>query len=177
MSTESTASSSNSKPGCSVSLPEPTATQTVALWQVHPRDNVLIALRTIAQGEVLPEPYQQVTALEEIPAGHKVAIADLAQGAEVRKYGFAIGATTAAVKAGSHIHSHNTATNLSGERPTTTVAVRRLSLVIQLIYPLNLWDTAVKTAKSAPATSFGSSIPWVVSIVRRPELRQRPTGG
>ncbi len=124
MSTESTTTASNSasdnasnnsKPGCSVSLPEPAATQTVALWQVHPRDNVLIALRTIAQGEVLPEPYQQVTALEEIPAGHKVAIADLAQGAEVRKYGFAIGATTAAVKAGSHIHSHNTATNLSGE--------------------------------------------------------------
>jgi altronate hydrolase len=121
MSTESTTAASNnaspnaSKPGCSVSLPEPGATQTVALWQVHPRDNVLIALRTIAQGEVLPEPYQQVTALEEIPAGHKVAIADLAQGAEVRKYGFAIGATTAAVKAGSHIHSHNTATNLSGE--------------------------------------------------------------
>lgn len=115
MSTESTTAASASKPGCSVSLPEPAATQTVALWQVHPRDNVLIALRTIAQGEVLPEPYQQVTALEEIPAGHKVAIADLAQGAEVRKYGFAIGATTAAVKAGSHIHSHNTATNLSGE--------------------------------------------------------------
>ncbi|RVU33273.1 altronate dehydratase [Rheinheimera riviphila] len=115
MSTESTTAASNSKPGCSVSLPEPATTQTVALWQVHPRDNVLIALRAIAQGEVLPAPYQHLTALEEIPAGHKVAIADLAQGAEVRKYGFAIGATTQVVKAGSHIHSHNTATNLSGE--------------------------------------------------------------
>ena len=120
MPTESTTVASTSikpshQPGCSVSLPEPAATQTVALWQVHPRDNVLIALRTIAQGEMLPEPYQHLTALDEIPAGHKIAIADLAQGAEVRKYGFAIGATTQAVKAGSHLHSHNTATNLSGE--------------------------------------------------------------
>jgi altronate hydrolase len=128
MSTESTTAASNSpggncpsgispdsKPGCSVRLAEPVGTQTVALWQVHPRDNVLIALRAIAQGEVLPEPYQHLTALEDIPAGHKVAIADLAKGAEVRKYGFAIGATTEAVKAGSHIHSHNTATKLSGE--------------------------------------------------------------
>jgi altronate hydrolase len=123
MSTESTTAASNcpsgnspdSKPGCSVRLAEPAGSQTVALWQVHPCDNVLIALRAIAQGEVLPEPYQHLTALEEIPAGHKVAIADLAKGAEVRKYGFAIGATTEAVTAGSHIHSHNTATKLSGE--------------------------------------------------------------
>ncbi|MBU2279763.1 MAG: altronate dehydratase family protein [Gammaproteobacteria bacterium] len=105
----------NSKAGCSVSLPQQEISQTVALWQVHPRDNVLIALRTIDSGEILPEPYQHLTALEEIPAGHKVAIADLALGDEVRKYGFAIGATTTAVKAGAHIHSHNTATKLSGE--------------------------------------------------------------
>ncbi|MFN6970076.1 MAG: UxaA family hydrolase, partial [Rheinheimera sp.] len=116
MSTASLTTANAQKPGCSISLPDSTVmTPTVAMWQVHPRDNVLIALRAIAAGEQLIAPFAHVTALEDIPAGHKVAITDLAQGAEVRKYGFAIGATTQAVKAGSHIHSHNTATQLSGE--------------------------------------------------------------
>lgn len=46
--------------------------------------------------------------------GHKYALRDLACGENVIKYGMPIGHTTAAVKAGEHVHIHNTATNLSG---------------------------------------------------------------
>jgi len=104
--------------GCSISLPEQSAAQSsnqVALWQVHANDNVLIALRAIEKGEALVPPYQDIQALEAIPAGHKVAVCHIPAGAEVRKYGFAIGAATIDIQPGAHVHSHNTATRLSGE--------------------------------------------------------------
>jgi hypothetical protein len=44
---------------------------------------------------------------EKIDPGHKVAIADIPLGEPVVKYGQAIGRTTAEVKAGDHVHSHN----------------------------------------------------------------------
>jgi altronate hydrolase len=48
----------------------------------------------------------------EIPAGHKFALADLEQGTPVIKYGFRIGITTAPVKKGEWIHTHNLKTGL-----------------------------------------------------------------
>lgn len=46
--------------------------------------------------------------------GHKYAVRDLAEGENVIKYGQPIGHTTAPVKAGEHVHTHNMKTNLSG---------------------------------------------------------------
>jgi altronate hydrolase len=42
-----------------------------------------------------------------LPRGHKVALRDIAEGAPVRKYGQVIGAATAPIAAGDHIHVHN----------------------------------------------------------------------
>lgn len=44
---------------------------------------------------------------QDIPAGHKVAVRDLDPGRLVRKYGHVIGAATALVRAGEHLHVHN----------------------------------------------------------------------
>ena len=44
-----------------------------------------------------------------IPAGHKVAVVDIAVGAPVRKYGEVIGVATAPIRAGEHVHTHNLA--------------------------------------------------------------------
>ena len=46
--------------------------------------------------------------------GHKYALRDLACGENVVKYGMPIGHTLGKVKAGEHVHTHNTVTNLSG---------------------------------------------------------------
>ena len=46
--------------------------------------------------------------------GHKYALRDLACSENVIKYGMPIGHTLCEVKAGEHVHTHNTATNLSG---------------------------------------------------------------
>lgn len=76
--------------------------------QINEKDNVVVALQEIPAGTVL----EGVAALETIPAGHKMAIKDIAEGGEVTKYGFRIGTAKEAVKAGAWIHTHNVKTAL-----------------------------------------------------------------
>jgi len=65
-----------------------------------------------AGGGASAEAVLEITALEEIPAGHKMAICDIPEGGEVIKYGCRIGNTKEAVKAGGWIHTHNLRTAL-----------------------------------------------------------------
>ena len=81
------------------------------LIRIHPNDNVAVALKPIPAGTV----FEGVTAVEEIPQGHKMALRFLAHGENVCKYGFSIGHATEDIKAGSWVHTHNMKTNLSGE--------------------------------------------------------------
>jgi altronate hydrolase len=78
-------------------------------------DNVAVAVEGATAGEAL-ELYGQkkgsVTAVEDIPPGHKLALSDIAPGALVIKYGHPIGLAKKAVKAGAWIHSHNLGSGL-----------------------------------------------------------------
>lgn len=47
------------------------------------------------------------TDLPGIPRGHKVALKDIAKGAQVHKYGQSIGVATFDIPAGEHVHVHN----------------------------------------------------------------------
>jgi len=85
------------------------------LIRIHPNDNVAVALHTVPAGTV----FASVTALEDIPQGHKMALLPIAQQAQVVKYGFSIGHTTADILPGSWVHTHNMETNLSGEEEYT----------------------------------------------------------
>lgn len=76
--------------------------------QIHEKDNVVVALCEIQPGTVL----QGVAALEVIPAGHKMALKDIAGGDAVVKYGFPIGRAKEDIKAGAWIHTHNVETAL-----------------------------------------------------------------
>ena len=53
---------------------------------------------------------------ENIPAGHKIALAPIAAGEKVVKYGNPIGVATKDIGAGEWVHSHNLKTALSGEK-------------------------------------------------------------
>ena len=55
---------------------------------------------------------QEVAVLEEIPAGHKMAICDIPEGGEVIKYGYCIGNAKESVRVGSWVHTHNLKTAL-----------------------------------------------------------------
>ena len=49
----------------------------------------------------------EVEARQDIPIGHKVALADMAPGDTVLKYGVDIGKVVAPIRAGEHAHVHN----------------------------------------------------------------------
>jgi (2R)-sulfolactate sulfo-lyase subunit alpha len=51
-----------------------------------------------------------ITAKQDIPIGHKVALKDFAAGETVWKYGQDIGITKLAIKAGEHLHVQNAKT-------------------------------------------------------------------
>ena len=53
-----------------------------------------------------------MTTLEDIPQGHKIALADIKEGEKVIKYGFPIGVAKQDIKAGSWVHVHNVKTGL-----------------------------------------------------------------
>lgn len=83
--------------------------------KIHPSDNVAVALHPIAAGTV----FEDVTAKQNIPQGHKMALAALPNNAPILKYGFSIGHATDVIQAGEWVHTHNMATNLSGEMTYT----------------------------------------------------------
>ena len=80
---------------------------TEALFRVDPRDDVAVALRDLAAGEMAG-----IRIAEPVPKGHKVALRSIAAGAEVSKYGFPIGRALTDIAVGTHVHSHNLATAL-----------------------------------------------------------------
>lgn len=80
--------------------------------KINENDNVIVALRELAEGESVVVGDAAVTALETVPAGHKMAICDIAAGAEVIKYGFRIGNAKEVIKAGQWVHVHNVKTAL-----------------------------------------------------------------
>jgi len=76
--------------------------------RIHERDNVVVALQTIETGESV----LGVTALEQIPAGHKMALADISCGEGVIKYGYPIGSAVCDISCGAWVHNHNIKTGL-----------------------------------------------------------------
>ncbi len=76
--------------------------------KINEKDNVIVALTDIAKGTVI----EGITAVDEIPAGHKMALNDIAKGEPVIKYGYRIGNAKEDIKAGSWIHTHNVGTAL-----------------------------------------------------------------
>lgn len=80
------------------------------------RDNVATALTPVPAGETLEvaldEVHYRVTVNQDIPFAHKFALAPLAVGEFVVKYGLPIGRVTQPIQVGDHVHSHNLATNM-----------------------------------------------------------------
>ncbi|MBR6382182.1 MAG: altronate dehydratase [Lachnospiraceae bacterium] len=82
--------------------------------RIQEKDSVAVALRTIPAGTPVSfdDGALTVTAREEIPRGHKIALRDIPAGGEVLKYGFRIGIAKEAIPAGSWVHTHNLKTGL-----------------------------------------------------------------
>jgi altronate hydrolase len=71
-------------------------------------DDVAVALQPVPAGQLLPNLH--LTALTDIPAGHKFAVRAMATGQPVRKFNQIIGFATQPIAIGEHVHTHNLAT-------------------------------------------------------------------
>ncbi|MBY0374851.1 MAG: altronate dehydratase family protein [Bryobacteraceae bacterium] len=85
----------------------PTAENSTIL--LHASDNVAVARVPLSPGQTIVVAGREVTAVDPIPAGHKIAIASISGGAEVRRYGQVIGRAKQTIDPGRHIHTHNLA--------------------------------------------------------------------
>ena len=75
---------------------------------IDPLDNVVTVLREVPPGDrVVWAGGGPLAVREEIPTGHKVAIAPIAAGAAIRKYGHPIGTAGEAIAPGDRVHTHN----------------------------------------------------------------------
>ena len=77
--------------------------------QIHEEDTVAVALQNVPAGTS----FAGITAVEDIPQGHKMALKAMAAGDPVVKYGFPIGHAADAITPGCWVHTHNVQTNLS----------------------------------------------------------------
>ena len=75
--------------------------------EMHPKDNVLVALTNIAAGQVVEYGGQQYPIVEPIQSKHKFYTQDLAKGSPVYMYGVLVGTTQQDVVKGSLVNTTN----------------------------------------------------------------------
>ena len=78
-------------------------------------DNVGVAIQDLGPGDLVEVGCGLLAVGSVIPAGHKVALVDLARGDWVFKLGHRIGEATAPIEAGAHVHHHDL--GVRGDRP------------------------------------------------------------
>ncbi len=86
---------------------DPAPTTDPRLLHLAPDDNLCAATETIEAGQTLLFEGRPIRISERIPTGHKVAIAPIAAGEKVRKYGAPIGSATRDIAPGEYVHTHN----------------------------------------------------------------------
>ncbi|MFW6154737.1 MAG: UxaA family hydrolase [Planctomycetota bacterium] len=87
--------------------------------RIQPADNVAVAVEALDAGCEARAGDVRIRTVEAVPAGHKVALAPIADGAAIVKYGYPIGHATEAIAPGAHVHTHNVATTLTGTAALT----------------------------------------------------------
>lgn len=80
---------------------------------INARDNTATLLGEAQAGERVSivresgEVVQEITALQDISVGHKIALCEIREGERVFKYGEPIGVTTQTIQKGEHVHVQN----------------------------------------------------------------------
>jgi galactarate dehydratase len=74
--------------------------------KVNPGDNVLIPVENLPRGGEIRDGETRLSALEDIPQGHKIALRDMGEGDPVIRYGVVLGRLTRDVRAGGRIDEH-----------------------------------------------------------------------
>ncbi len=74
---------------------------------LHITDNIAVARVPLSAGTELNVDGIAVRVREAVPAGHKIALRQIAPGEVVQRYGQRIGRARTAIEPGQHVHTHN----------------------------------------------------------------------
>ncbi len=78
---------------------------------IDPQDDVAVAIEPIRKGDTVvylrEGTEQSLTAVQDIPIYHKIAVRGIAAGGPVVKYGEHIGIAACEIRPGEHVHVHN----------------------------------------------------------------------
>ena len=96
---------------------------------LHEDDDVVVTKKNLKAGIELANGSIRLKANSDIPAGHKVAIRNVAEGAPVKKYGQIIGFASREVSPGDHVHVHNLIVKDFGRDYDFCTDVREVNLV------------------------------------------------
>lgn len=87
-------------------------------------DNVITAIVDLEAGMTIPYEDTTIELREDVPFGHKVALAPIEPGDTVVKYGEPIGEAVASIEPGEWVHTHNCESARGrGDRTPTTEEV------------------------------------------------------
>ncbi|MCI8609676.1 MAG: altronate dehydratase [Firmicutes bacterium] len=89
------------------------------LYRIDEKDTVAVAIKPLRQGESYALGEKTVTVLQDIPAGHKVALKDMKKGERIIKYGAPIGEAAEDIPVGEWIHTHNVISHADDQREFT----------------------------------------------------------
>lgn len=77
------------------------------LLRLTEQDNVAMAATALQSGQPIVIDGVPVVLSEDVPTGHKLAVAPVAAGEKVIKYGLPIGSATVQINPGDRVHTHN----------------------------------------------------------------------
>ena len=70
-------------------------------------DDVVVAVKPVAEGDLIAVNGTEVRAASNIPPGHKIALHTIREEQPIHKYGQVIGFTTKPIQPGAHGHSQD----------------------------------------------------------------------
>ena len=79
--------------------------------KLAPQDNVAVALRALAAGEVVMLGEARIRIARAVAIGHKIAATPIAAGEKIVKYNCPIGSASAPIAPGDYVHTHNVASD------------------------------------------------------------------
>ena len=86
--------------------------------QIDPGDNVVTVVEDSTGGDsvefITAAGSRQITVLDDVPFGHKVAVEEIPVGEKVVKYNETIGRASRAINRGQHVHVHNVQSGVQG---------------------------------------------------------------
>ena len=140
--------------------------------RVRDNDNVAVAKRPLAANLSLNGSIS-LTTDREIPAGHKIAIAAIAQGDPIFKYGQVIGYARRPISPGQHVHTHNVTMRADADDRTQLAHECCIDYRPTALYPPDLQPEAMAALQRATLEPASEAVMASLGVDARYETPAR----